>query len=52
MSNEMKRIMEAIRIIYGRDLLAATVTVMLRDGETAVRYLSITIPQTKEKNHD
>ena len=45
MNQEMQRIMEAIILIYGRDLQAATVTVLLKDGDTAVRYLSSTLPQ-------
>lgn len=45
MNQEMQRIMEAIILIYGRDLQAATVTVLLKEGDTAVRYLSSTLPQ-------
>lgn len=49
MNQEMQRIMEAIILIYGSDLQAATVTVLLKEGDTAVRYLSSTLPQ-KEWN--
>ena len=44
MNDEMKRIMEALMLIYGRDLQAATITVLLKDGDTAVRFLSSTFP--------
>jgi len=49
MNQEMQRIMEALMLIYGRDLQAATVTVMLKDGDTAVRYLTYTLPQMVTK---
>ena len=49
MNNEMERIMEAIILIYGRDLQAATVTLLLKDGETAVRFVSSTFPQVETK---
>lgn len=45
MNQEMQRIMEAIILIYGRDLQAATITLLIKDGDTAVRYLSSTLPQ-------
>jgi len=51
MNNETQRIMEALMLIYGSDLQAATITVLLKDGDTAVRYLSSTFPQ-KEKQDD
>ena len=41
----MKKIMEYLVFIYGSKLQAATVTVLLKDGDTAVRYLSSTFPQ-------
>jgi hypothetical protein len=47
----MERVIEALMLIYGTDLQAATVTVMLKDGDTAVRYLSSTFPQ-KEKTDE
>ena len=49
MNNETQRIMEALMLIYGRDLQAATITVLLKDGETAVRFLSSTFPQVETK---
>jgi hypothetical protein len=45
MNNETQRIMEALMLIYGTDLQAATITVMLKDGDSAVRYLTYTLPQ-------
>jgi hypothetical protein len=45
MNQEMERIMEALMLIYGRDLQAATITVLLKDGDTAVRFITTTIPQ-------
>ena len=35
-------------LIYGSDLQAATITVLLKDGDTAVRFITQTLPQ-KEK---
>jgi hypothetical protein len=50
MNNETKRIMEALMIIYGRDLQAATITVLLKDGDTAFRFLSSHFPQMETKD--
>ena len=47
MNQEMKRIMEALMLIYGKDLQAATITVLLSDGDTAVRFISSTFPQAE-----
>jgi hypothetical protein len=43
--DEMQKIWEALRLIYGRDLEAATVTILLKDGDTAVRFVTSTFPQ-------
>jgi hypothetical protein len=63
MNNETQRIMEALVLIYGSDLQAATITVLLKDGDTSVRFITTTFPQRetekccaieaklKEKNH-
>jgi hypothetical protein len=48
MNQKMQKVIETLMLIYGSDLQAATVTVLLKDGETAVRYLTYTLPQ-KEK---
>lgn len=47
MNQETQRIMEALMLIYGRDLQAATITVLLKDGDTAFRFLSSTFPQVE-----
>ena len=47
MNQEMKRIMEALMLIYGRDLQAATITVLLKDGDNAFRFVSSTFPQVE-----
>jgi len=49
MNNETQRIMEALMLIYGRDLQAATITVLLKDSDTTFRFLTYTLPQM-EKN--
>jgi len=48
--DEIQRIMEALMLIYGSDLQAATITVLLKDGETAVRFITQTLPQRETEN--
>jgi hypothetical protein len=48
MNKEMQKVIEALMLIYGSDLQAATVTVLLKDGDTAVRYLTYTLPQKEQ----
>ena len=48
MNNETQRMMEALMLIYGSDLQAATITVLLKDGDTSVRFITQTLSQ-KEK---
>jgi hypothetical protein len=43
--NDAQKIWEALRLIYGIDLTAATVVVLLKEGETAVRFVTTSIPQ-------
>jgi len=50
MNNETQRIMEALMLIYGSDLRAATVTVLLKDGDTAVRFITQTLPEPLKPN--
>jgi hypothetical protein len=50
MNQETQRIMEALMLIYGKDLQAATITVLLKDGDTAFRFLSSTFPQVEPPN--
>ena len=45
MNNETQRMMEALMLIYGSDLQAATITVLLKDGDTAFRFITQTFPQ-------
>ena len=42
---DAQKIWEALRLIYGMDLTAATLVVLLKDGDTAVRFVTINIPQ-------
>ena len=48
MNKEMQKVIEALMLIYGTDLQAATITVMLKDSDTAVRYLSYNLPQKEQ----
>ena len=50
MNNETQRIMEALMLIYGSDLQAATITVLLKDGETGFRFVSQTLPQRDKQD--
>jgi len=43
--SDVQKVWDALRLIYGSDLQAATVTVLLKDGDTAVRFITLTIPQ-------
>jgi N-acyl-D-aspartate/D-glutamate deacylase len=45
MTSEMQRVWEALRAIYGMDLTAATLVVLTKDGETAVKFQTIYFPQ-------
>ena len=45
MSNEMQKVWEALREIYGNNLTAATVVVLVRDGESSVKFVTLTYPQ-------
>jgi hypothetical protein len=42
---QTQRIMEALMLIYGSDLQAATITVLLKDGDTAFRFITQTLDQ-------
>jgi hypothetical protein len=46
MNSEMDKLFESLMLIYGSDLQAATVTVLLKDGDS-FRYISTTVPQDK-----
>jgi len=49
MTNEMQKVWEVLRAIYGMDLTAATVVVLTKDGESAVKFQTIYFPQAEEK---
>jgi hypothetical protein len=49
MNNEMPRLWDMLRLIYGTDMIAATVVVLVKDGDTAVRYVTNNFPQEEEK---
>jgi len=36
-------------LIYGSDLQAATITVLIKDGDTAVRFITTTFPQREQE---
>jgi hypothetical protein len=48
MNAETDKLYEALMLIYGSDLIAATVTVLLKDNDS-FRYISTTVPQQQEK---
>jgi hypothetical protein len=48
--DEMQKVWEALRAIYGMDLMAATLVVLTKGGETAVKFQTIYLPQ--EEKHD
>jgi len=50
MNNEKQKIWEALSLIYGTDLTAATLVVLLKDGDTAVRFVTIYFPEQEKQN--
>ena len=48
MNIEMQRVWEALREIYGNDLAAATLVVLVRNGESSVEFISINYPQEQK----
>jgi hypothetical protein len=50
--DEMQKLWESLCLVYGKNLQAATVTVLLRDKDNAVRFVTSTFPQPEEKKHD
>ena len=48
MNAETDKLYEALMLMYGKDLVAATVTVLIKDGDS-FRYISTTVPQQQEK---
>lgn len=49
-NDQMYKVWEALRLIYGMDLTAATLVVLVKDGDTAVKFETMYFPQ--EKNHE
>lgn len=49
MDEETQKLWQALTMIYGSDLQAVTVTMLLKDGETAVRFVTLTIPQKAQE---
>lgn len=47
---EADYVFEALMLRYGSDLQAATVTLLLKDGDKAVRFVTINIPQRETEN--
>jgi hypothetical protein len=51
--DEMQKLWQALSLVYGKTMQAATVTVLIKDSDNAVRFLSTTFPQQSEENkHD
>ncbi len=48
MNMEMQRVWEALREIYGNDLAAATLVVLVRDGKGGVEFVTVNYPQEKK----
>ncbi len=48
MNMEMQRVWEALREIYGNDLMAATLVVLVREGEGGVEYVTVNYPQEQK----
>jgi hypothetical protein len=44
MSDEIQKIWESLRAVYGSGLQAATVTVLVQDGENDVRFITTNFP--------
>ena len=42
---DQQKVWEALRAIYGMDLTAATLVVLTKDGENAVKFQTIYFPQ-------
>jgi hypothetical protein len=50
MNTEMLRVWKALSAIYGNDLTAATLVVLTKDGETAVKFQTFNFPQVEKKH--
>ena len=45
MNNEIQKVWNALRKIYGNNLAAATLVVLVKDGKGGVEYVSVNYPQ-------
>ena len=45
MNIQTSQVWDALRVIYGENLQAATVTMLLKDGDKAVSFVSVIVPQ-------
>ena len=52
MMTEADHIWQALNLHYGSDLQAATVTLLLKDGDKAVRFVTISIPQKWQEEQE
>ena len=50
MKDEMQKVWEALRLVYGNDLAAATLVALVKDGENAVRFISLNFPQVEQND--
>lgn len=48
-NKELEQAYMMLKSIYGRDLMAATLIVLLKEKDGQLRYLSNTFPQEDEK---
>lgn len=44
-NDEMQKVWDALRSIYGSDLTAATLVVLIKDGDTSVSFETMHFPQ-------
>ena len=45
MNTQINEVWDALRAIYGSNLQAATVTMLLKDGDNAVNFVSVIVPK-------
>ena len=43
--DEMQKVWDALRLIYGSKLRAATLVVLIQDGDTSVSFETMNFPQ-------
>ena len=47
-NDEMQKVWDALRSIYGSDLTAATLVVLIKDGDTSVSFETMHFPQQEK----